>query len=639
MSARRDRHSPPSDPVIPSSPSRLDLHTHTLRSDGVLEPRDLVEQAAAAGVRLLAITDHDDMAAFRELTAAGAPPLPVGPGAAAGRRDQLPDERAARVLGRRAAHPGLRRAARRRRLRGDPDPPAPRPPDSLRSDARDPARGRACPVDAAAARLDLGATEALGRPTVARLLIASGHASSVEEAFSRWLGRGCPAYVPREGIGPVAAIGAIRAAGGLPVLAHFGEAEAHSRAPARPPGDRPWRSRGLLPHVRPRARRLGRPGRRRARPGQDRRAATSMATPARTPRSTPRRGFPRPSAIGCSTRWPSDPGSRWPPMTELRGGTRALPMLEVVAAGRSRSSAPLAADDRVGEYRPGCAGPASLRDLDARLPDEPERLGGDGRPAARRRLRRGERIRDGRPDRDQHLRDPRGRRAEGDRPPGPAGQAQGGEPRPAGRPDRLLGARARPGRTAPALPRGRPVPAPGRGAGARRPARPGVGPGRLGLARAGPATGATTQVGRTVVGAADHLAASRAAALDGGAVRRESATSAWLPIVYGCDKTCTYCIVPFSRGPERSRPFDEILDEARGLAAARLPRGDPARPERQQLRPRPAARGTLRGDRPGALGRPPPGPPRPARPRRPAARRSTGSGRPMAGRPSRACAS
>jgi tRNA-2-methylthio-N6-dimethylallyladenosine synthase len=93
---------------------------------------------------------------------------------------------------------------------------------------------------------------------------------------------------------------------------------------------------------------------------------------------------------------------------------------------------------------------------------------------------------------------------------------------------------------------------------------------RLGLASAQGAigTGMTTLVGRTVVGAADHLADSRAAALAGGAIRRESATSAWLPIVYGCDKTCTYCIVPFSRGPERSRPFDEIVAEARSLAAA-----------------------------------------------------------------------
>ncbi|CAN5115412.1 tRNA (N6-isopentenyl adenosine(37)-C2)-methylthiotransferase MiaB [soil metagenome] len=49
-------------------------------------------------------------------------------------------------------------------------------------------------------------------------------------------------------------------------------------------------------------------------------------------------------------------------------------------------------------------------------------------------------------------------------------------------------------------------------------------------------------------------------------VRRESRTSAWLPIIYGCDKTCTYCIVPFSRGPERSRPFDDVVAEARRLA-------------------------------------------------------------------------
>src|SRR4051795_1723152 len=51
-------------------------------------------------------------------------------------------------------------------------------------------------------------------------------------------------------------------------------------------------------------------------------------------------------------------------------------------------------------------------------------------------------------------------------------------------------------------------------------------------------------------------------------IQRNSATSAWLPIIYGCDKTCTYCIVPFSRGPERSRPFDDIVDEARSLASA-----------------------------------------------------------------------
>jgi tRNA-2-methylthio-N6-dimethylallyladenosine synthase len=84
----------------------------------------------------------------------------------------------------------------------------------------------------------------------------------------------------------------------------------------------------------------------------------------------------------------------------------------------------------------------------------------------------------------------------------------------------------------------------------------------------GPATAATTLVKGVPVSAADHLAGSRAAAVRHGAVRRGSASTAWLPIIYGCDKTCTYCIVPFSRGPERSRPFDEVVAEAAALAAA-----------------------------------------------------------------------
>ena len=91
---------------------------------------------------------------------------------------------------------------------------------------------------------------------------------------------------------------------------------------------------------------------------------------------------------------------------------------------------------------------------------------------------------------------------------------------------------------------------------------------RLGLASAQGAIGMTTTVGRTIVGAADGLPGTRAAAVAAGTIARESTISAWLPIIYGCDKTCTYCIVPTSRGPERSRPFDDIVEEARMLGAA-----------------------------------------------------------------------
>ena len=93
---------------------------------------------------------------------------------------------------------------------------------------------------------------------------------------------------------------------------------------------------------------------------------------------------------------------------------------------------------------------------------------------------------------------------------------------------------------------------------------------RLGLAgptAPGPLAG-FQRVGRSLAATADRLPLTRAQAVAEGNVRRENASSAWLPIIYGCDKTCTYCIVPFSRGPERSRPFDDVLSEARSLAAA-----------------------------------------------------------------------
>ena len=215
------RHSGPGGAAAPGGgTSIVDLHTHTLRSDGVLTPVELVRAAADAGITTLAITDHDTLAGIRDLVLGRAMPasieLVTGVEINALARGIPLQDGELHILGfgmdfndeAFEAKLASQRAARRLRF------------------ARTVARLReiGMPIDAQVAELDPDDEDALGRPTIARALIAAGFATSVEDAFQRLIGWGGPAYVPREGLGPVEAIQAIRAAGGLPVLAHFSEA-------------------------------------------------------------------------------------------------------------------------------------------------------------------------------------------------------------------------------------------------------------------------------------------------------------------------------------------------------------------------------------------------------------------------------
>lgn len=69
---------------------------------------------------------------------------------------------------------------------------------------------------------DIAAGAAVGRPHIARALVAAGRVGSPQEAFERYIGRAGPAYVPRVTLSPEEAVETIARAGGVPVLAHPG---------------------------------------------------------------------------------------------------------------------------------------------------------------------------------------------------------------------------------------------------------------------------------------------------------------------------------------------------------------------------------------------------------------------------------
>jgi 3',5'-nucleoside bisphosphate phosphatase len=178
------------------------------------------------GMRLVAISDHDTLAGHAELRAAGLGqrPSPQGPRLIAGLEINT-------VLDDSPTWGGMGRDGEELHILGygiaidDPDLAATLLRQREGRRARllltlDALRRAGSPVDAEIAALGLHDVESLGRPHVARALVAAGHAESVDDAFDRFLGHGRPCYVPRQGIGPLEAVTAIVAAGGIASLAH-----------------------------------------------------------------------------------------------------------------------------------------------------------------------------------------------------------------------------------------------------------------------------------------------------------------------------------------------------------------------------------------------------------------------------------
>ena len=160
----------------------LELHCHTTYSDGSLTPAELVAAAVGAGVRALAVTDHDTLSGWDEAFTAAIPyQLEIVPGI---ELSTVYNNRSLHILG------------------FYPDADKLNPPLKERLEGR---FRRARQMVANLAELgypielpQFGAGMAPGRPHIAAALVRAGYVQFAREAFERWLGDDGPAYVHYE---------------------------------------------------------------------------------------------------------------------------------------------------------------------------------------------------------------------------------------------------------------------------------------------------------------------------------------------------------------------------------------------------------------------------------------------------------
>jgi len=190
-----------------------DLHTHSHCSDGVLSPSELVERAEGAGIRVLALTDHDTISGLEEaIQAAERTSVEIVTGvelsvSVEGEGVHLLgygfDPTASQVVD------YLRAFSGRRRQRME----------AMVSRLQELGLG----VEMGDVLAEANQCTALGRPHLARALVAGGHVGDVQAAFDRYIGNDQPAYVPVPGRPVEQAIQAIHDAGGWTSVAHPGQ--------------------------------------------------------------------------------------------------------------------------------------------------------------------------------------------------------------------------------------------------------------------------------------------------------------------------------------------------------------------------------------------------------------------------------
>ncbi|MFE5123413.1 PHP domain-containing protein [Streptomyces sp. NPDC056669] len=188
---------------------RIDLHTHSTASDGTDTPAELVRNAAAAGLDVVALTDHDTVGGYAEATRALPSGLTLVTGAELScRLNGVSLHMLAYLFD--PAEPEL--AAERELVRDDRVPRAQAMVAKL--------RGLDVPITWERVA-EIAGDGAVGRPHIATALVELGVVESVSDAFTQdWLADGGRAHVEKHESDPFEAIRLIKGAGGVAVFAH-----------------------------------------------------------------------------------------------------------------------------------------------------------------------------------------------------------------------------------------------------------------------------------------------------------------------------------------------------------------------------------------------------------------------------------
>jgi predicted metal-dependent phosphoesterase TrpH len=192
----------------------IDLHMHTVFSDGASQPEDLVQGALAHGLEAIAITDHDNVESFdRACAAAEGTPLTLIPGIEINTSWKSQE---VHILGYYIdrEHSDLcaiiekHRESRIQQLK--------KMVELIRAKTRS-----SLTFDDVISRVREDGS--VGRPHVAQALLEKGVVSSIGEAFGKYLSSNAPTYYRRETAPPHEAVEAIYESGGIPVIAHPGD--------------------------------------------------------------------------------------------------------------------------------------------------------------------------------------------------------------------------------------------------------------------------------------------------------------------------------------------------------------------------------------------------------------------------------